>query len=1011
MKNSITETLLWLVDNGFPSLPVAPAQDPEKYPAKNKDGSVKRDGAGNPVPLFTGKNPSFLDKAGIPRIVNHQTYQAKLPTQKDIDRWFANPQNGIGTLGGWNNVYWIDVDRKNFDSQEECDRAFFGILDSHEGLRDGYWEQTHSGGYRLAVKLASKPGFTNFALEAGGKHIGEVLGEGRFTVLAPTVGPSGKAYTNHSRNFPAEIASLEAIGIYPHGRTNNVVNKVQKPEPRIREALPGSIPLDLLATDDARQVLNGNDIKGDRSASLTMAIREFIGWENWTHDNDISVRGTAEELAFHAGSQLGMDEARVERILSRIDRNCHPAAQEMGGDKSCWLRVRSLDKATYNAKCPEAIKKDVMPLGPVSKDENGAELDFNPRKEAGLAYVAAREWAGSVIYDGKLKDWLKYEDKQPGVWSVVEEDVVLGDLKRVASTLIGETYGHSYVKGGFGLLRVDERIYRQQMNSNPDVLIFENTALNTVTGETIPHSADAGATWALKRKYDPQQRDWEPIATWLQHALPVPEMQDRLICYHAAVLRNLFQELDGKNTLIQIGESGAGKGTSVRLCEKLVGEHNVFPIDSIHALEETSFALDGIEEKNPRIVTLPDQQPLQARFKIDRLLNLTGKDYFSLNRKHRKNSHYRYLGGVIINSTHYPFSMYHRKRGMVRRSVVVSGWRKDPIVAGIERQFTEEVISAYTNFLLSLPKEVVLETLQNAPGEPSVEEDAKTDPMTAWFADCIEVTGDQFDRIQLGSDATKSGTLFASYVKYCENANMGDRFIRNKVSFSNDFSEFFKTITVAFKAPDIHMGTVKPGNKLHYTGIKFKTEIDDSSQIGLGITGPSKLGQVSSLLGPFSTQVSPQTLIQQALVSWLGPKFARTYEATHSETPIEESQNQAISPPVEEKQEVGEPIAPDLPSASIEELHDLTRANELTKPVVERVSDLTLTYPQLGQGANLTQNPPKKPSFKVGDHVGVKGSNKAGLIVEFDGNSVKIDGDRFCGWQPIDLLYLIEGQS
>jgi hypothetical protein len=174
-----------------------------------------QDGKLRPKPLFTGKNPSYLDAQGIPHLVYHHRYQKTLPSERDLRQWFANPNNGVGSLGGHQRVAWIDVDAKCFESPQACDATVTQWLDRHPKLQQTFTERTHSGGWRFAVKLQTPPTFTNFALGTRWcTHVGEVLGTGRFTVLAPTVGPSGNPYVSIRRAEPVEVGSLAAIGLF-----------------------------------------------------------------------------------------------------------------------------------------------------------------------------------------------------------------------------------------------------------------------------------------------------------------------------------------------------------------------------------------------------------------------------------------------------------------------------------------------------------------------------------------------------------------------------------------------------------------------------------------------------------------------------------------------------------------------------------------------------------------------------------------------------------------------------
>ena len=85
MNPALRTTFDWLRSQGLPPLPVAPAQDPTRYPARDRGGNLKRDKDGALVPAFTGKNPSFLDQRGIPHLIRHTQHQNQLlPDQQDL---------------------------------------------------------------------------------------------------------------------------------------------------------------------------------------------------------------------------------------------------------------------------------------------------------------------------------------------------------------------------------------------------------------------------------------------------------------------------------------------------------------------------------------------------------------------------------------------------------------------------------------------------------------------------------------------------------------------------------------------------------------------------------------------------------------------------------------------------------------------------------------------------------------------------------------------------------------
>lgn len=233
----VQATIEALLALGCPPIPVAPKQNPRgewcHKVVKSKDGHLfcPIDKNLNPIPRFTGKNPSYLDENSSPRICKHGEFQNRLPTDAELRRFFCHPDTGVGTLGGHAGVDWIDFDAKCYSSQEACDADVERII-SNSNLQNTWIERTGSGGWRVAVKPRQKPTFTNFATSSSGVHIGEALFEGRFTVLAPSVHPNGKRYIRTGLGAPVEIESLEAIGILPSKDEQEQTERNRKREQR-----------------------------------------------------------------------------------------------------------------------------------------------------------------------------------------------------------------------------------------------------------------------------------------------------------------------------------------------------------------------------------------------------------------------------------------------------------------------------------------------------------------------------------------------------------------------------------------------------------------------------------------------------------------------------------------------------------------------------------------------------------------------------------------------------------
>jgi hypothetical protein len=258
------------------------------------------------------------------------------------------------------------IDFLRSESDAEMARQIAAVLNKNfrlmtQSSEDGFFAAADN---QLTEALAHEKSFTNFSLNGvGGQHMGKALGQGRFTVLSPTVGPSGKAYVNVQRVPPIWVERLDAIGLYPvSGHRDQGHSRQSRPHILAQPPQPGVLRLEDLATAKAQAVLHGDSPLESRSHSLTYALREFYGWENWAAQNRVLMSGNAEELARAAGAALGIDAERVERIMESVadPASCTPAAVFAGGETSAWKRVWKLDRGVYQELCPDSIQQSIQ---------------------------------------------------------------------------------------------------------------------------------------------------------------------------------------------------------------------------------------------------------------------------------------------------------------------------------------------------------------------------------------------------------------------------------------------------------------------------------------------------------------------------------------------------------------------------------------------------------------------------------------------------------------------------
>ena len=301
---------------------VIPMELPAKeYPLKRKN---KRTGQweiqlskdGNPLPDFIGKNPSYWQVTGVPKKASHSKPidVAEVMRRLNVAESQGKPI-GLAVIPS-TDVVVIDLDRKDYPSQEALDADLLGLLDRHPELTATRIERTPGGGVHIYVKvvdgMASWRTETgklrcNFTTVEGGPHRGEILAGTRVSVCAPTRNGAGRYELfnpDHAYDL-VEINSLGAIGIHPSS------SAAPRPSP----------PLGALLGGKAKAVLKGEHpyaSEGDRSAQLTGFVKEVFSWVNLLTAKGLVFSGSADDLIQQAVAVLEIED-KADRVLDSID--------------------------------------------------------------------------------------------------------------------------------------------------------------------------------------------------------------------------------------------------------------------------------------------------------------------------------------------------------------------------------------------------------------------------------------------------------------------------------------------------------------------------------------------------------------------------------------------------------------------------------------------------------------------------------------------------------------------
>ena len=252
-------------------------------------------------------------------------FRSRQPSARELATWFADSATGIGTCGG----DWLDIDAGKFPSASALDEAVAPLLEAAAWV-----EKTQSGGYRIAVTLATDPGFKNFGM-AGIRHVGEIFRSHSrdFVILSPTVGAKGR-YTALRRGAPLPIADLAHWGITPSASASAsplpippapAPNVLPFAKPQPQGASLGPSLLELISKKN-RQVASG-DASGFSSPSdaLVSLARDAFGWENFASSQGVTLADSADQVIASAAAALGRGD-KLARMLAPINRaSCQPA--------------------------------------------------------------------------------------------------------------------------------------------------------------------------------------------------------------------------------------------------------------------------------------------------------------------------------------------------------------------------------------------------------------------------------------------------------------------------------------------------------------------------------------------------------------------------------------------------------------------------------------------------------------------------------------------------------------
>lgn len=399
------------------------------------------------------------------------------------------------------------------------------------------------------------------------------------------------------------------------------------------------------------------------------------------------------------------------------------------------------------------------------------------------------DYRDHLLWNDEHKTWMQYSLEREGVWTPISdlylESVVDAILE--SKSIIG--YGSaSYVTNVVAKMRrrLFERVWDER--SINEILPFTDGVLELATGQFHNHAPGHRLTWCLPRPYISVATGWATIDNWLDETTGNPQHKEILLCFAAAVLRG---RSDLHKFLHLIGVGGTGKSTFTRLLEALIGSDNCWN-GSLTDLEDKHEVARLIGK---RLVILPDQDKITGS--LSNFKRLTGQDSLSGRRLYKDGLNFRFPGMAIVTSNG---PIFHADGGSwLTRRILMLAFDHKPAsdkVRDLEAEFEPE-LSAFTNYLLSIPNEEITRVLRRIGKDglsPTLwQAKIRTDSIAAWVNEWVihEPTA----KTQIGCDRSEwadkdynpdISTLFGSYSHYCRVSGLQ---AKGKNNFSSDLIE------------------------------------------------------------------------------------------------------------------------------------------------------------------------------------------------------------------------------
>ncbi|NQE36688.1 DUF3854 domain-containing protein [Microcoleus asticus] len=448
-----------------------------------------------------------------------------------------------------------------------------------------------------------------------------------------------------------------------------------------------------------------------------------------------------------------------------------------------------------------------------------------PRK---LARLLAEDYGEIWKFDNETKTWRIWTGKH---WERTDD----GNFRTLVKTTIDarniEYKGSSYITDVLSLLTDDLRVKHWDIWDRKRYIAFDDSVWDSLTSGILKHSPATGFTSYLPYSYKPLtgtdasaidilRNNCPNTYRWMNTAMQGDRQK---ILKLLAVINGLlkFRFFDLQMFVHLIGKPGSGKGTFIRLLQKIVGREN-WKGCKLKNMDDGSTMASIIDKQ---LVACPDERTASG---VDAILSMTGGDAVSYREVYKPASDAFFYGLLIVGSNNPIF--VGDTTGLDRRLCLVHF--DNPLPAVLRNSRIEAAMDAEISQLiavaLNLSDSTVSERIQgvgkNQIAEFKLQEwdmKVQTNSVAAHFDDCLIVDP---------TASTPTGKLYEHYKNWCDSNLKAVSHIKYPKMLSELCNDYLELSGVKWR---------RSGGRSWFEGLRFRTE---------GETSPTHSDSLSALI-------------------------------------------------------------------------------------------------------------------------------------------------------------------